>query len=201
MSEVLDNLAKNLTKLRLDSGMTQAELAQRLNYTDKAVSKWEHGDTTPPIDVLKTLADIYGVSIDYLISDNEGADFYNKNESNYKKTNKIIITSLSVSLVWLLAVMIFSYALIGAWELKSPWKLFVYAVPISAIVLIVFNGIWGRRSFTFILVSILVWSLLTSIYVCFLDYNIWAVYLIGVPLQIAIILWSGLKSSRVTNKK
>ena len=51
-------IAKNIVMLRRRDGMTQFELAQRLNYSDKAVSKWERGESVPDIAVLKALTDI-----------------------------------------------------------------------------------------------------------------------------------------------
>ena len=104
---------------------------------------------------------------------------------------------LAVSLVWILATVLFVYGVIFANQ--NFWTLFVGAVPVTTIVLIVFNGIWGKRKYVFILVSILIWSIITTIYLLFLftpeKYNLWAIYIIGVPLQIATILWSQLKKS------
>ena len=92
---------------------------------------------------------------------------------------------------------LFAYGIIFAG--RSFWTLFVGAVPLTVIVLIVFNGIWGKRKYTFILISVLIWSLITTIYLVFLiapsHYNLWAIFIIGIPLQIATILWSQLKKS------
>ncbi len=194
MSNVKDIIAQNLVRLRRDSKMTQTELAEKLNYTDKSVSKWEHGECTPPIDVLKDLADLYGVTVDYLISENDGADLPKQSENDGKKTNKLIITLLATSLVWIIATVLYvSFLTVLN---KSLWILFVFAVPTSVIVLIVFNGIWGRRAWTFILISIGIWSLLVSFYLLFLQYNLWAIFIAGIPLQVATVLWSQLKPKR-----
>ena len=60
-------IAKNITALRQNRKMTQAELAEKLNYSDKAVSKWERGESVPDVLVLKSIADMFGVSLDYLL--------------------------------------------------------------------------------------------------------------------------------------
>lgn len=197
MNNVKDNLPQNLTKLRLSSKMTQSEVAEKLNYTDKSVSKWERGEAIPPIDVIKDLADLYGVSIDYLVSDGKNISYDKRYTSKANNANKIIIMLLAVSLVWIIATVLFVYGVIFAKQ--NFWTLFVGAVPVTTIVLIVFNGIWGKRKYVFILVSILIWSIITTIYLLFLftpeKYNLWAIYIIGVPLQIATILWSQLKKS------
>ena len=78
MSEIKDILAKNLVKLRQTKKLTQSELAKQLNYSDKSISKWEHGDAVPPIDVLKEIADFYNVSLDFLVTEKIDEDFLKK---------------------------------------------------------------------------------------------------------------------------
>ncbi|MBR2870352.1 MAG: helix-turn-helix transcriptional regulator [Clostridia bacterium] len=199
MENIKDIIAKNLTSLRIEKKWTQNELADKLNYSDKSVSKWEHGETTPPIDVLKQLADLYDVSLDYLVTDVHD-DSYDRVYNNKKNNlNKIIITSLAVSLVWLIATILYVYCAMLFNE--SYWILFITAVPFSSIVLLVFNGIWGKRIFTFYLVSILIWSILLSIYLLFLEHNPWIIFILGAPLQIAVILWAFLVPNKMLSKK
>lgn len=197
MNNVKEMLPKNLVKLRSESKMTQSEVAEKLNYTDKSVSKWERGEAIPPIDVLKDLADLYGVSLDYLVGNSENGSYDRRYTSKANNTNKVVIMLLAVSLVWIVATVLYAYGIIFAQS--SFWTLFVGAVPLTTVVLIVFNGIWGKRKFTFILISVLIWSLITTIYLVFLTtpsrYNLWAIFIIGIPLQVATILWSQLKKS------
>lgn len=198
MSDIKEILAKNLTELRIKKNLTQSQLAEKLNYTDKSVSKWEHAETTPPIDVLKQLADLYEVSLDYLVSE-EPDDSFDKTYNNKKNvTNKIIITILATSLVWLIGTILYVYGMVFLNE--SYWILFITAVPFSVIVLLVFNGIWGKRRYIFILTSILIWSILASIYLGFIKFNIWSVFILGIPLQISVILWSLLKPNKRRKK-
>ena len=197
MNNVKEMLPKNLVKLRSESKMTQSEVAEKLNYTDKSVSKWERGEAIPPIDVLKDLADLYGVSLDYLVGNTENGSYDRRYTSKANNTNKVVIMLLAVSLVWIVATVLYAYGIIFAHS--SFWTLFVGAVPLTTVVLIVFNGIWGKRKFTFILISVLIWTLITTIYLVFLTtpsrYNLWAIFIIGIPLQVATILWSQLKKS------
>ena len=62
-------LREKLIVSRNKAGLSQMELAERLGVSRQAVSRWESGDTTPTMDKLKTLAKIYGVSLDWLCSD------------------------------------------------------------------------------------------------------------------------------------
>ena len=61
MEDLREIIAKNIADLRREQNLTQAELAARLNYSDKAVSKWERGESMPDITVLKEIADLFSV--------------------------------------------------------------------------------------------------------------------------------------------
>ncbi|MBQ3235430.1 MAG: helix-turn-helix transcriptional regulator [Clostridia bacterium] len=191
MKELKDVIAENLLNLRQAKKFTQLEIAEKLNYTDKSVSKWEHGDVTPPVEVLKALADIYGVSLDYIVTENPEGIIVDTKPEKREFSNKIWITLLAVSLVWLIAVIFFVYAM--TLQGVTLWQIFVSAVPVSCIVLLVFNGIWGKRAYTFIIITVLVWSILTTFFVWMIKYVVWPIFILGIPLQIAIILWAMMK--------
>ena len=197
MNDIKDNIAKNISMLRTERNMTQPELAKRLNYSDKSVSKWENGISTPPIDVLKEIADIFEVTLDDLVRDPDAGEYDRIYTAKENKPNKIVITLLAIILVWLIVIVMYVYGSVLADE--NYWQLFIYAVPVSAVVALVFNCLWGKRSYTFILVSVIIWSTLASLYLSFLEYNPWMIFIVGVPVQIATILWSQLKSGH--NKK
>ena len=185
-------IANNLTYLRKKNNYTQLELAEKLEYSDKSISKWEHAETLPDIEVLHKLANVYNVTLDYLVSnkpDEEREKLFTKKNQN--KQNKIIITLLAISFVWLLATIIFVYSSIM--DTNKFWQAYLWAVPVSCFVLMYFNKIWGKRIFTFYIMSVLTWSLLTCFYIQFLKLNMFPLFLIGIPIQIAIILWSQLK--------
>lgn len=194
MNNVKENLANNLTLLRVKSKLTQSELAEKLNYTDKSISKWEHGEATPPLDVIKDIADFYGVSVDYLISEKSENDITALYDEKNSLTNKIVITSLAVLSVWLIATIFFFLGTLSG--RPKTWLPFIAAVPISMIVLTVFNGIWGKRKYLFIIISVFIWSLLTFIFLRHTKSFTWLIYILGVPCQIATILWSKLKPKK-----
>lgn len=197
MKELNDIIAANISELRKSSGMTQYELAQMLNYSDKAVSKWERGESIPDVSVLKTIADSFGVTVDYLLTREHKAYQEEKKETRKrKKGNRIIITLISVVVVWLLAVFLYINFDSFLSEVKGTWLVFVYAVPISCIVTLVFNFIWGKRLLNFILLSLILWTLITSIYLTILvaaGSNMWLLFVLGAPGQLIIFLWSRLR--------
>jgi len=122
MKNLKDIIAENLVYLRKTSQMTQLELAEKLNYSDKSISKWEHGETMPDIEVLKQIADLYGVSIDFITTENakENAPKFLKQKTFNNKQNQIIVALLAVSIIWILAAVIFVYTNICF--IKIVWK-------------------------------------------------------------------------------
>lgn len=56
-----------IAELRNEKNITQLELAEKLGVTDRAVSKWETGGSYPDVTLLPQIADVFGVSIDYLL--------------------------------------------------------------------------------------------------------------------------------------
>lgn len=190
-------IAANITQLRKDNDLTQAELAEKLNYSDKAVSKWERGESLPDITVLKTVADMFGVTVDYLLtSDHEKEKQAEFTVSRRKIRNRTIITGISVLLVWLIATFVF-FILDAATNLHWHWLTFIYAVPISMIVWLVFNSIWFNRRRNFLIISLLMWSTLAALFITLINFKLWMIFTIGAPAQLIILLWSGIRTRGV----
>ena len=193
MSEVKQIIGTNLTELRKKKHLTQAELAAKLNYSDKAISKWEHGDAVPSIENLLEICNFYGITLDQLVNENT-KNLKPKDEEKQNKVNKLVVTLLSFFTVWTLGTIV--YVFLDLLLIKNEWLVFIWCVPVSSIVLIVFNGIWGKRKYSFFLVTVLIWSLITGIYLTFLikyNLNLWLLFTIGVPGTIITILWSRIK--------
>ena len=201
MKELNEIVAENIIRLRTENKLTQAELAEKLNYTDKSISKWERGDSLPTLEVMIKLSEIFNVSLDYLVSeynDDDRDEIFIPKENT---SNKLTITLLADMLVWLIAVVLYVYF---NFAFKADgWLIFIWAIPISTLVLFIFNAIWGKRKVGFVLLSAFVWTLLAALYLQFLAANIWLIFLVGIPVQIAIILWSRLKKrpKKPTRKK
>ncbi len=196
MKELKEIVAEKLVYLRKENKMTQAELAEKLNYSDKSVSKWERGEALPDIEVIVKIGKLFNVSLDYIVSED---DVKVPTTAKSQRYNHLIISSLAVLTVWVIATLIFVICQMTA--KVSPWTVFIWAIPASAIVAIVFNGIWGKHWVTFLLCSILVWSIILSCYLQFFSYNLWQMFIVGAPAQAVIILWSRLKRSPAPKKK
>lgn len=189
MDEIKNNLSKNIVKLRKEKKLTQLELANKLNYSDKSVSKWENGDTIPDIEVIKRLADFFNVSVDSLIGSPDNLTQKENPPKNSPK-NKLVITLLSIICVWIVSTIVF--VMLEIFLKTDYWLCFIWAIPVSFIVLIVFNAIWGKKKFSILITSGLMWTTILSIYLQLLKFNLWVLFLIGIPLEIGIILWSRL---------
>lgn len=194
MEEIKRTIAKNISRLRALKGWTQVDLAEKLHYSDKAVSKWERAESVPEIGTLTALADMFGVPLDYLVRKEWPAQS-NLPENGQKKKNHAIIAGMSILLVWFIALLAFVITEITPGKAHYNWLSFVYAVPASLIVWLILNSVWFNRRINYIIISLLVWSILAAIHITLLlfGYNIWLIYLLGIPGQIIIILWSRLR--------
>ena len=190
-------IAKNIQKLRQEKGMTQLELAEKINYSDKTVSKWERGESMPDIVVLKSVADLFEVTLDYLVEEEHDGKPVTREmlDKNYRR-NCYIITGTSIFIVALMATLIFVILAMIFPGTSYPWLCYAYSVPAAVIVWLVFNSIWFNPRKNYMIVSLLVWSLLLALYLTFsmLGFYIWPILLIGIPAQLIILVWSKLKN-------
>ena len=182
MDDLKEIVSKNMIYLRTNNEMTQLELGEALSYSDKAVSKWERGEAVPDAYVLKKLSAIFNVSVDYLLCE------HSKEELKTVKPRQIdrrVISLISFLGTWTLAIIIFAVF----WFLGSPeWLVFVYALPVSLIVMIVLTALWGKKKTNIYYISFLVWSIINAIYFTFLQHNLWLLFLVGIPAQIIVLL-------------
>ncbi len=204
--EINRKIANNLAQFRKTAGFTQAELAEKINYSDKSVSKWESGNGVPDIYVLIQLAELYGVTLDTLLGD--GAPV-----RAVKKTRSLqtLIMLLCCGIVWLVATCFFVTASFFFPD-RAWWLAFLYAIPGNAVVVLVFAIIWKYKTLNCVAVSVIIWTGITCLYLTikFICVHngvadelgpLWSVYLLGIPLQALDILWVFFRSVFKKNKK
>ena len=196
-------IGQNISLQRKKAGLTQAGLAAKLNYSDKAVSKWERGESVPDVVTLVNMAEQLEITVNDLLCDPnalpegdscslEKAMSKVSEKALKRKANKNVILALSSTLVWFVALFIF--VVLSSFELTDPysWMIFVYAVPVNAIVLLSLRSAWRDFRWNKALITIISWTALLSVHVSlvvFAGINIWKMYLLGIPGQIAIWLW------------
>ncbi len=196
--EIAEIVANNLVSLRKDRGLTQGELAEKFNYSDKSISKWEHGELVPDLATLQNLADFYGVTIDYFTHKptEDTKLLYAKSKDDIILRNRIIVCCLWVLGVWTIASVACGGILILHQEnTYSFWMPFIWAIPVSFLVLMAY----ARR---FKLMAHLVayricfsWALLVAAYLEIglhiennLGWNLAFVFIIGIPLTFISLL-------------
>ena len=191
MDEFKRTVAKNLTALRTSMNLTQAQLGEKLNYSDKSVSKWERGDSVPDVFVLKKIADMSGVTVDWLLTDHEGEPVIVPAEQRVHRYSRRFITLTVIAGIWALAVLIF----VALWMTgQFTWLVFIYAVPVTLITMLVLNSVWGERSNNLYIISGILWGIICAVYLTFLSHNWWQLFLPGVPAQIIILFAFSIKN-------
>lgn len=198
MADINKTVARNLADLRKSRNLTQGELAERFSYSDKAVSKWEHGETLPDLQTLQQLADFYGVTIDYLTHEptEDNKKLYEKAKQPTMAKRHWFAMALSLVFTFFVATVACAAVYITDNQEKlSPWLPFVWAVSASCIVLAAFFTHWRMKKEAVGSWIASVWTLLTSIYVSmglYLPNNdgwqLWVVYIIGIPAMIGLLL-------------
>ena len=193
ISEINQKVAKNLIAYRKAAGLTQAEVAEKIHYSDKSVSKWESGNGIPDVYTLVQLAELYGVTVNAFLEDE--VEIRRKEKSFGLQ---ILIMLLSSGIVWLAAIFSFTILQIvrphGTW-----WLIYLYAVLANAIVMLVYAAIWKHRIINFLSVTTIVWMGLSCCYFTIYPFlkdtaGLWCIFLVGVPLQALAILWAFFRS-------
>lgn len=191
MENIKEIIAKNLVELRKSRKLTQQELAEKLNYSDKAISRWEHAETLPDIETLCKICDIYGVRFEYLLQKEQPKG----NNPYVIKTDvpsRIVTMCIAVCAVWIAAFVIYMYTstILG----NNRWTVFIWAIPVSCIVCQIYNKIYFmNNAFRCVMVSLAQWSIILAVYLQLLAQNMWMLFIMGAPIQAVIILTTILK--------
>ena len=196
-------IGANIAAYRKRDGLTQASLAEKLNYSDKAVSKWERGESVPDVLTLMQLAELFGITVNELVCDPnalpensdsklEKAMTQVSEKALKRKANKNVIQALSSTRVWFIALS--AFVILSSFDFLEAYSclLFFVAIPANAIVLLSLRSAWRDFRWNQMLISLITWGSLLSIYMIILTvyhYHFWKLFLLGIPGQIAIFLW------------
>lgn len=192
MNNVREIISNNIVELRKAHHLSQAELGNALAYSDKTISKWERGESLPDIETLTNIAEYFKVDLNFFIVPHDNLS--NKVNVNTKKSlyKKSLTAALLVLGILFICTTIFMYGYLSqkqGWQLS--WLSFMYFAPISTLTIIIYMRKYLNRLSFIILLSILLWSFLSCVYVNVLmlsDSNIWMLFISGAPVQAAIIL-------------
>ena len=188
--EVKSLVAQNMATYRKKRGLTQSDLAEMLNYSDKSVSKWERGEGIPDFYVLTRMAEIFGVRVDdFLLKDSSKAKSVKEEIAPLSRRSKLVITALAVGLVWLFAtVLYFVFSIVG---IQDHYLDLIYycAIPVSAIVTTVFTMLWFPKPYSGVSVAVLIWSVAFGAFF-YIPLDVMKyVFAIAAALQVLEVLW------------
>lgn len=186
MDDLKEIIGKNIQYLRKESNMTQQDLADKLNYTSKAVSKWERGESMPEIEVLAAIASLFNVTVDFLLHEDSKVHKKDYVPSEVKDKNKMLVTALVVTIVWTIMAIVFVYTMQN--NGKTLWQLFIWAIPLSFLVIAISLRQYKRID-QMIVLSLFLWTLLLAFFIQF-QFEIPLIFLIGIPAQLALFIWS-----------
>ena len=189
--------AANLIRLRQEAGLTQAGLAEKINYSDKSVSKWERGEAIPDAYVLKNLAALFSVSVDDLLTDRAKWQKAGTDLSTKVSYSQMFVILCSIACVITLCLIEF----ILVWFLvdKFHWLVLYAALPLSLVVLLILNSVWYKGKNNMYIVMVLVLSAIILFYLISLQYryNFWQLLLIIVPAELIVFFAFHIKVRRI----
>ena len=199
MADIKYNVAKNITELRLLHNMTQMELGEKLNYSDKTISKWERGESSPDISVLVEIADLFGVTLDDLVRAEKAEKGTSERKAKEEKYSRRAISYIAEGGGWIVAVFAFIITTLITDRMTFQWLYFVYTLPVVLIVKLVFNSVWFNPRHNYLIISALMWSILAAIHITFLYFrvDVSLLYLLGAAGQIVIVLCSFVNKPKI----
>ncbi len=186
-------IGKNIALYRKANRDTQAALGQKLSYTDKAVSKWERGESMPDIYVLSRIAELYGVTVGNLIGET-------KPEIQASPYMHLFVLLFSGALTFVIGTI-----LIVAFELFqvpfNNWLFLLYASVITALFGVIFSSIWWGLWIQLIAWSALIWLGGLAILLTVPGIVAAKSLLICLALQLAVTFWILYRRSRIPKKE
>ncbi len=185
--------ASNIIKLRTGKGMTQAELGARLNYSDKTISKWERGEAIPDAFVLTQLAELFGVSVDFILSSHDKWEKPKENEVEEVRYSVEHIVAIAVIGV----LTVFLIAFVTLWLLGTvEWRLFLFALSAAILVYMILICVFRRTRHLQYVIAVFVASVFAVVYFCLPKANPWQLFLILVPAEVLVFLACNVKKRR-----
>ena len=187
LSELKLISASNIIKLRTEAGLTQAELGEKLNYSDKTISKWERGEAIPDAYVLTQMAEIFGVTVDYLLSSHDAWESPEQQAARQEEAGYSVnmIIAISVLGVWTMALTIF--VLLWLFDIIL-WETFIVALPVSILTYMVLICVFRRHRQLQFVIAAFVLSLFILLYFTLPMQKPWQLFLIAIPAEIIVFL-------------
>ena len=189
--------ASNIIKLRTGAGLTQAELGARLNYSDKTISKWERGEAIPDAYVLTQLAELYGVSVDYILSSHDAWEAPADEEEQPRYSAEVII---AIAILSIMTAALTAFVIL--WLLGNiEWRVFLIGISLSLLTFLVLDCVFYKAKGLEYIISAFIVSLFFIAYFAKPDANLWQLFLICVPAVVLTFLGCNVRVKPKKSKK
>ena len=179
MENVKAIVSHNLLRLRKENNLTQAELAKKISYSDKAISRWESGEVVPDLETIYALSEVFNVPVSQITETHTEEREEEKLKSGIGQ--KVLSQIFLCCEIWFILTALYVYLKLS--YQTNVWQLFVWSVPACMMVLWLFNRKENLNILLFIYSSIFVWSFITCVYLHLAESNPWYIYFIGIPSQ------------------
>ncbi len=185
------NIADNIKALRLQAGLKQSELGDKIAYSDKTISKWENGSSVPDISALCSIAEVFHLTVDDLVKPDASAKFVTVTDQEVKENHANEIAMVCLSVITVYMIVVFVYVALRILRNYSFWQLYVWGICPSALLVYRYNRANENVKWVNTLtLSIFLWSLILAIFLQLLsaDLQLWPLFFLGIPLQAMIII-------------
>ena len=182
MDELKAIFASNLIKLRAAAGLTQAELGEKIHYSDKSISKWERAEAIPDAYVLTMLAREFGVTVNELLTSDSAWKPEVEELQKPVTYSRLFIVLCAAAAIWTFAIITF----VVLWIVTGiHWVVLLLAIPLTLITILVFNSVWNRGRHNMYLIGLLVLCLVLLLFFIFRE---WQLFLVLIPAEIVVFL-------------
>ena len=212
---VKETVKENLIRLRREHKLTQLELSEKINYSDKAVSRWETGEVTPDVETLESLASLYGIPITSFFlpvgeklskkerkaqkravklqkkREKKTVEAPKKKQKDPARPRRIAILIASLCLLWTVALSLFF--ILDAAALSGAWYTFIWGVPATFSILFAYFFVRRHIVTSTVFLSLFTWSVLAATYLQIAVWRLFPLLFLGIPLQTVILLLPFLK--------
>lgn len=178
MENLKEIIPENIINYRKANNLTQLELARKINFSDKAVSRWEKGEVLPDIETLQKLSEIFNIPLSNLLEKHE--EFGTQKFSKPKK-QEVLAQTFLICEIWTIISVIYSYLIVS--KGINMWQIFIWGIPATALALLIHTRKNQNNLTNFIYGTILVWSTITSTFLHMISSSPWYFFILGVPLQ------------------
>ncbi|BCR35473.1 helix-turn-helix domain-containing protein [Mariniplasma anaerobium] len=203
MEKIKEIFAENLIHYRKTLGLTQLDLAEKLHYSDKAISKWERGESLPDVVTLKEISKIFNITVDQLISKHA----YNKNvpevhviEAKKQTIFNLKLALLSGSAILFIAIIVFVVLTLIYPQKDYIWLVFIYSIPLICISFLLFAIFSKKNKLIILFAELLAFSISLVSFFSLSIAKTWLFFIIPIPVFFILYFSLSLKNNKQTQE-